>query len=130
MGVVLLTSPVSVDTVVASQVVDSVQATFVLVKPLQPHFVPQNCEELGQIVAVVVIVEYLLLRVLTLLHVDHANLQLGLDEHLVELQEFLAGVRKLAKCQRRVQIDFSSQRTNNFLSVIPSKQEHRQLYIL
>ena len=81
---------------------DSVQAPFVLVKPLQPHFVPQNCEELGQIVAVVVIVQDLLLCVLALLHIDHANLQLGLDEHLVELQELLAGVRQLAESQRRV----------------------------
>ena len=71
-----------VDTVVTSQVVDSVQAAFVLVEPLQSHFVPQDGEELRKIVAVVVIVQYLLLGVLTLLDVDHANLQLRLDEHL------------------------------------------------
>ena len=71
-----------VDTVVTCEVVYSVQTSFVLVKPLQSHLVSQDCEELGHVVAVVVIVQDLLLSVLTLLHIDHANLQLRLDEHL------------------------------------------------
>ena len=78
-----LTSPVSVDTVVPSQVMHSVQASFVLVKTLQPNFVSENCQELVQVVAVLIVVQDLLLGVLTLLHIDDAHLQLRLDEHLV-----------------------------------------------
>ena len=71
-----------VDTVVSSQIMDSVQSSFVLIKTLQTDFVSENGEELVEVVAVLIIVQDLLLRVLTLLHIDHANLQLRLDKHL------------------------------------------------
>ena len=71
-----------VDTVVTCEVVYSVQTSFVLVKSLQSNLITQDGEELVQVVAVLVIVQYLLLRVLPLLHIDHSNLQLRLHEHL------------------------------------------------
>ena len=66
----------------------------------EPDFLPEDCEELVEQDAVVVVGQDLLLRALVLLHVDHAHLQLGLDEDLAK--KFIH-IRETCKNQLSIQ---------------------------
>ena len=82
---------------------------------------------------VIIVVQDFLLRVLALLDIDDADLELGLDEDLVKLHQLLAGVRQLTEGEWRVQVDLPTQTrhhlqhdiTNQFLhksNISPSNQ--------
>ena len=58
---------------------------------------------------VIIVVQDFLLRVLALLDIDDADLELGLDEDLVKLHQLLAGVRQLTEGEWRVQVDLPTQ---------------------
>ena len=57
----------------------------------------------------IIVVQDFLLRVLALLDIDDADLELGLDEDLVKLHQLLAGVRQLTEGEWGVQVDLPTQ---------------------
>ena len=75
-------SPVSVDTVKACQIVNGIQSSFVFIKTLQSHFIPQNGEKFLKVVTMIIVVKYLLFSKLSFLDVNHPNFQLRLDKDL------------------------------------------------
>ena len=109
-----------VDAVEPGEVVHGVQAALVLVEPLEPDPVPQDGQELVEVVAVLVVVQDLLLGVLPLLDVDDPDLELGLDEDLVQLEELLRSVGQLAQGQRGVEVDLSAQGAHHLVPVVPA----------
>ena len=57
----------------------------------------------------IIVVQDFLLRVLALLDIDDADLELGLDEDLVKLHQLLAGVRQLTEGEWGVQVDLPTE---------------------
>ena len=60
-------------------------------------------------IPVIIVVQDFLLRVLALLDIDDADLELGLDEDLVKLHQLLAGVRQLTEGEWGVQVDLPTE---------------------
>ena len=75
-------SPVSVDTVKTREVMDSVQSALVLVETFQPNFITKNGEKFIKVLTMVIVVQYFLLGVLTLLYVNDSNFKLGFHKNL------------------------------------------------
>ena len=110
--------PVGVHRVEAREIVDRVQAALVLVEALQSHLLTQYLEELVEQWRLLVVVEYLLLGVLSLLDVNHADLELGLDEHLVELEQLLRCVGQLSERQGRIDVHLLAQTLHHLLPIV------------
>lgn len=98
-----------------------VETAFVLVETLQPDLIPEDLQEFLEEQRVIVVVEYLLLAVLTLLDINHPHLQLRLDKNLIELQKLFGRVWQLAQGQRRIDVHLLAEATYNFFPIVSAR---------
>lgn len=116
-------TPICINGVMTGQVVNGVQATFVLVEALESHPIAEYLQELLEQEGIVIVVEYLLLGVLSLFNVNHAHLELALDKHLIQLQQLLGRVGQLTEYQRRIDVHLFTQALDYSLAIVPLRKK-------
>lgn len=116
-------SPIRVDRIQASQVVNGVQATLVFVEALQPNFLAEDLQEFLEQRRVVVVVEDLLLGALAFSDVNHPDFQLRLYEHLIQFEQLVLGVWQLTQYQRWVHVHLFTEAANHFLAIVPTRDD-------